>query len=484
MPAGRGWTIISRAVVETLQVTNTPNSYNCAADNLVLTAHINPSVPGNITFNLFTDNTHATSVGAAVIDGLGNATLTLSPGTVANGSYWIQAVYPGSGPYAPEHTAPGTSGVPITITNSIPTVCTITPNFSQPICAYSNASFTVTATGSGSNPTSGTFQVWINNDGTFFEAATTGGTLSGSDSTTITVTGTTDPAVTPSQWPILDGANTIYAVYSGDGSCYGGSQSANQDINIFTNTITLSTPTQNGGSPVNFCKADGGSDTWSITPTMSNGSATGIMAIVSDLTDPTPVGSTTGTFTSGTPVTINIAHSAWPLGISQFAFATFTPTNTTNCYNSGNSLDTTAFTVSNSSTQAPTVTLGVSTSSSGPFTSGPVSFISGDTIYYQATVTKGSDGGSTTSSVQFNSGTISGGPYPSAYPGTPVSFSDSGGSSTNVDFNISSSYYPFPVGIYPGGDTYYVQAVYNSNSCFGNANSNQVTIIIGQNPPH
>jgi hypothetical protein len=475
MPMGRGLMVINREITPTLFVTNAAGYY-CTSGSIILSAHINAGVPGSLQFYLWTNNTNYTSYGSSSIDSSGNASVTINPGILSSNTYYIQAVYAGSGFYAPVSTPSGTGGVQIIVTNSIPTTTSITPNFIQPICPYSNATFTLTASAvGGEEPTSGSFQIYIYDGFSYYPATITGGVLSGSNSTTATITGITNPSLQRYQWFYGSGTNYIHAVYSGDGTCFAGSTSSpDTTITTYLNTMSISAPLQNGALPVNFCRADGGSDTWSVTLTFSNGSATGTVDLYSSLSS-TPVATNSGTYTSGLSINFVVAHSTWSDGL-QSAFAIFTPTVTTNCY--GRTIGTSSgnFTVYDAASQVPSVSMQVSTDNA-TWGSNISTEYGVTTIYCQVTVNKTGLIGNDSSTISLWAGTINGGPYSSNvtanttyFPSGPPVFTDSGSNTTTITFSFSCNYF---------GDvnqTFYMIGTYNGTPCFGTSNSGQVII--------
>ena len=493
MPVGRGFMIVDRTQVPGLVVTNTANSVFCSHNTFQLSAQITAPggaiPPGSITFVTWNSGIATTQGTGAINPGTGVATYTLPANTLTPGqTYYIQATYPGSGSYAPQSTPANTSGVPLRPSTSLVTASVLTPI--SPFCVYSNENFnvTVTATGIGaSNPISGSITIYGIGDSGPYSLGT--GALSGSNVASIPC----NDGGLGWNWPQI-GTWSMYAVYAGDGSCYAGDTSPTVNQTTFINTLTLSAPHMNGGSPSNFCRNSGGPDSWTTVVTSSNGPATGTFSLFTTNNEITPIASVTTTVSNGGTVTISgVSRSLFTDGV-QNAYIHFSPTSTTNCYNGANSPQTGSFTVVDSGTQQVTISIGVSSSPSGPFNSSIGPLDNTTTFYIQAVVNNTGTVGDDSGAVSIYVGTINGGPYPSIVtpPGSPTF---TGGSNTFVtvgpNSNVSSQlsiappYFPNVI------QDFYVVVVYHGNGCFqaghippnaanSTSTSNQVVIHLTQ----
>lgn len=488
MPMGRGLMIMDRAEFPGITVTTATNSTFCAHNTFDVSAHISVGgvyPPGTIDFVLWTDNVTSIPIGSGSIDGSGNASATIPADTLTSGTtYYVQALYLGSGSYVPVNTAPGMSGVPILPTTSLATATTITPV--SPFCVYNDQTFTVTVTATGvgaAAPTGGTITLWVNGDSGFYELTTTGGTLSGSNVATITV-----PGGLSWQWYQV-GLNTLQARYAGDGSCYSASVSSNISVTTTQNTVSIGAPQMNGSSPVSFCRAAGGSDTWTAAVTSSpNGNVTGNFSLYSDISG-TPIVTSAAPVTVATPGILTIAHSGSVIlrdlfsdGVNQYVHVVFTPTTTTGCYGPAVSTNSGTFTVADSASQAPSMTgLALSSDDTSFVTSLTVMSNTGgnNPIYMTVSIGRGSDPGVTTGSVSFYAGNIDANPANINSHITDFSFTDTGATTTiggpsQATPAIPVSYFPNP-----GSPTnYWIKAVYDGNLCYGPATSNVVELTL------
>lgn len=487
MPVGQGWLITDRAEATGLTVTNTPNTAFCPINSFTLTAQITSPggvPPGNITFVTWHNGTPTTQGTGAINPGTGIASYVVPASTFASGqTYYIQATYPGSGEFQPQSTPANTSGVAILPNTSLTTSTAITPV--SPFCVYNSEPFTVTVTATGvgtPNPTDGTVSIWIQGDSGFFQATTTGGTLSGSNSTVVTVTGGLNY-----QWFNV-GTNYLYAVYNGDGTCYGTSQSPTLAVTTTVNTPTIAAPLKAGGTPGSFCSGSGSSYNWTalVTDPGAPGTLTGTFRLNSTASGPA-VASVTTSVSTGTNVTFtSVPDSSFNTG-SQDVYVSFTPTSTTGCYGFVNGTPSGTFSVVNSNTQVPSVSLTIGTSPSGPFGTS-ISITDVYTIYCQIQVNESGFIGNGSTSIDLRTGTIHGN-YPSLVtptapsiiniidvPNTIIIVNDQGNALSQNGGNIDFS------GSYFGNvnQTFYMVATYNGDGCYGYSVSNEVTINVSQ----
>lgn len=182
---------------------------------------------GTVDFRLYTNDTNFIVLPSAPVVS-GTAAITIPSGTTTAGNtYYIQALYNGNSCFNSSQSLPGTNGLRVFSTNSLGTTTTIVPtDSSYSFCYYDSKQFTITVNGpDGYFPTSGTVELWSSNGDFSYEVAT--GTLSGTNSTIVTAPGSTM-------------SSFAFAVYDGDGSCYGASESNFISINPFTYGMTIS----------------------------------------------------------------------------------------------------------------------------------------------------------------------------------------------------------------------------------------------------
>lgn len=461
----------------------------------VTATHFAPPSDGTVTFVASIIGYPSVTLGTGNVTAGGLVSINV-PAAPASGSFTHNGTWSVTGQYAPADPCYYNSSISfpaLSITAASGTsmaVITSVPSF----CVYDDQTFTVTVTsttGGVANPTSGTISMQVLGDSGYYPVTTTGGTLSGSNVTTITVTGITDPATQFYQWFDV-GSNSLEAIYSGDGACISGSTSAPLTVTTFDNAVgaqlLLGVPTKSGGI-VNFCNQSGSSDTWQVNVTGSAGTVQGTFSLFSTNNEITPITSVTTTVAggSGTVSFGSVPESDFSAG-SQQVYVHFVPTVITNCYGGGNSSMTSSFNVT-SGDQAVTVDIVASLTNGFSFGSG-VFTIETDTetggngtVYLLAKVTKGSGIGDDSGTIYFYIYQTTGGGYPAPNGVffTNTFFTDGGGSST------ISAQVTLPAGITLGNSpplepssgygTYYIQAAYTPfTSCYNAVNSNTLTL--------
>ena len=334
---------------------NVSSSAVTTATTTSITAHTpNPSIPAQaVSVSVSVAGSGATPTGTVAISGAdSNCTVTLSGGSgncnvIFNtiGAKTISAVYSGDGFNASSSTSVSHT-VSTAITATTTTITGHTPNPSVPGQAVS---VSVTVAGSGATPT-GTVAI------------------TGADSNcTITLSGGGGNCnVTFNS----NGAKTISAVYSGDGTNAGSSTSANHNVNTVPSTTTITGHTPNPSTP-------GQSVAVTVTVSGSSGTPTGTVAITG------ADGNCTITLTAGSG-TCNVSFNtagAKTLTATYNGNSTYAVSSTTASHTVNKGSTATVIT-SNSPNPAATgqaVTVNVTVSGGGPTPTGTVSITGADT---------------------------------------------------------------------------------------------------------
>jgi hypothetical protein len=490
MPVGRGLMWIDRAEAPGLFVTNTASSVYCSHDTFTLTANISAGVgiypPGNITFVTWTGGVATTQGTGAINPANGNASYTMGANALNAGqTYYIQATYPGSGSYLPQSTPANTAGTRLLPTTSLATSASITTYPVSEFCIYSNETVTVTvnATGTGSPPapTDGTVTVYAEGDGGPYSLGSAA--LSGSNSVVVPL----NDGGLSWNWPTDSGTFPIYAVYSGDGTCYAASpQSANVNLTTFINTVSMFAPS----GPTKVCNGDGSNVSYTVYIFASTaGTISGTLELLSNSSGLLSSQVISVPYT-GQTITFTFSDSAFGALGAQQLFANFQPNTTTGCYNGANSPLSPTVTVVNSSTQTPGLSIVASLTNGFSYGSG-VTTINTSTetggnpaIYLLADVTRsGSAAGLDSGSVYYYIWTSSGDVISAGVFFTNVFFTDSGTSTITPQATLPATFTSTespPLEPDTGYGTYYVQAQYTGNGCYSVVNSNVITLIISQ----
>ena len=322
------------------------SGYYCNNNGFTLEAGVSGAT-GNITFVLWTSNSVSTSYGPVLMIG-GQATYILTPNQLTNGTtYYIQAVYSGDSNHGAASTPPGTAGTPLHPTNTLTTAAAVTPTDGQyTFCSLASKEFTVTVIGteSSANPTSGSITLKAVEEDETFTIGT--GSLSGSNSVVITSSAFTE--------------NQVFAVYAGDGTCFGGSTSSNITVDPTVNYPSLSIISQ----PTLFCYTDGTSFTVHISSS-AVGTIVGNLTLNTGLQSNVFTQSISGSST-GFNVTLNVPGYSFTQTGPQITQVVFSPTGSnSSCYGT-NSVDGSMITVVSNATQTPSLSMLAPNVISGP----------------------------------------------------------------------------------------------------------------------
>lgn len=230
-------------------ITTTTNSNFCFHNNFNLSVNVDgvgtSTVPtGSVQVNLYSDAVSFITIGTAILNGSGNATVVLPANTTVPGNtYYIQAKYLGAGCFGVSNSPLGTSGTPIHSYS-------LTQNSTTTSVISGSGSFCINSSRTFQSGTSSTFLGVPNGVGsvTFTAVKSPTTIILGTDSSvssgiaSINVPGGTFPST---------GTWTVTAAYTGDGYCFANSTSLGVSAvpSLFPVDIFLH------GGPTSFCRA-------------------------------------------------------------------------------------------------------------------------------------------------------------------------------------------------------------------------------------